>query len=140
MDCCNRGVLCNDEQRIRPARPDGNFLPSVNDANVCEHNTGRSLAPAPNRAVASHGFDFKNSRTTWLNCSGCSRKGKWPALSISTLREPLMATFNLSALAGGDILSFAPQTRRVGALIPRTSSSVSPPRPLSLALCILSIV
>ena len=51
-----------------------------------------------------------------------------------------MAAFNLSALAGGDILSFAPQTRMVGALIPRTSSSVRPPRPLSPATCMLSIV
>ena len=39
-----------------------------------------------------------------------------------------MAAFNLSALAGGDILSFAPQTSMVGALIPRTSSSVRPRR------------
>ena len=37
---------------------------------------------------------------------------------MRTLRESLMAAFNLSALAGGDILSFAPQTRSGGRLDP----------------------
>src|SRR5712692_5753142 len=90
------------------------------------------------RAKQRHAFHRRNSRTIRLNSSAFSSCGMCPQLSMITFFAPGIVRSSRSALAGFASSSYLPHTINVGALTPRTCSSVRPPR--SPASCILVIV